>query len=85
MTTAQTLRLIFGNTHIPLEKARSEWLPHISQRKCRELAQRQSLPRPLYRPQESQKAHYLDNDTDIAECLDKKQAEAQSDWKKMNS
>ena len=84
MTTAQTLRLIFGNTHIPLEKARTEWLPHISQRKCRELAQRQSLPWPVFRPVESQKAEYLVNVNDIADWLDKKQAEAQDDWKKMN-
>ena len=71
MTTAQTLRLIFGNTHIPLEKARSEWLPHISQRKCRELATRQSLPWPVFRPVESQKAEYLVNVEDIADWLDK--------------
>jgi hypothetical protein len=34
---------------------------------------------------ESQKAEYLVNIEDIADWLDKKQAEAQADWKKMNS
>lgn len=85
MPTKQRLLLVYGNTHIPLEKAVEDWLPHISLAVAKRRAKTQTLPWPAINSDNSQKGTLFVSINAIAEWLDKQEAEAQSEWQKMHN
>lgn len=84
LPTQQRLMLIYGNTHIPLEKAVDDWLPHISHQLAKRRAKTQTLPWPVINSEDSQKASMFVSISAIAEWLDNREKEAKAEWQKMH-
>lgn len=80
MPTNQKLMFIYGKTHIPLEQAIDDWLPHLSHQTARRRANKQSLPWPVINTDPSQKATCFVSIAAIAEWLDKQEQEAKTEW-----
>lgn len=84
LSTEKKLMIAFGNTHISLETARIEYLPHLSEAVIKRRAKVQSLPWPVIKVDDSNKAKLLVSIKAIAEWLDSKEAEAKDEWQKIN-
>ncbi|OSI06799.1 phage associated protein [Neisseria animaloris] len=84
LPTHQRLLLIYGSTHIPLEKAIADWMPHINEHTARRRAKTQTLPWPVINSEPSQKTSMFVSISAIAEWLDKQEDEAKKEWQKMN-
>lgn len=79
-STQQKLLLVYGKTHITLEKAVEDWLPHLSESTARRRARTQSLPWPVINTDPSQKAVCFVSIAAIAEWLDKQEQAAKTEW-----
>lgn len=85
MPTQQKLLLVYGKTHITLEKAVEDWLPHINTNTARRRARTQTLPWPVIASEESQKSSCFVSIAAIAEWLDQQENKAQQEWAKMHN
>lgn len=84
MPTRQRLLLIYGKTHITLEKAVADWLPHIGEKVAKRRAKTQTLPWPVINSENSQKSSMFVSIDAIADWMDKQEEEAKKEWQKMN-
>lgn len=84
LPTQQRLLLIYGKTHITLEQAVADWMPHINIERAKRRAKNQTLPWPVISSEDSQKSGLFVSLAAIAEWLDIREQEAQENWKKMN-
>lgn len=84
LPTHQRLILIYGKTHIPLEQATTDWLPHISEKTARRRAKTQTLPWPVINTDNSQKTSQFVSLTAIADWLDQREQQAKTEWRKIH-
>lgn len=56
LPTQQRLLLIYGKTHITLEQAVADWMPHINIERAKRRAKTQTLPWPVISSEDSQKS-----------------------------
>ncbi|WP_160153313.1 pyocin activator PrtN family protein [Microbulbifer sp. ALW1] len=82
MNTLFLLMAEFGSADIPLNQCCDKYFG-INPRKAVERARLQQLPVPAYRGG-SQKSQWLVSAADLAGHIDKRRAEAQHDWKRLN-
>ena len=84
LPTRQRLMLIYGKTHIPLEQATADWLPHISEKTARRRAKTQTLPWLVINTDNSQKTSQFVSLTAIADWLDQREQQAKTEWRKIH-
>lgn len=85
LTTAQRLMLIYGKTHITLEQAVADWLPHINIDAARRRARMQTLPWPVISSEDTQKTAKLVSLNALADWLDEREQSAKKEWQKMHA
>ncbi|MRN38559.1 transcriptional regulator [Neisseria sp. N95_16] len=85
MPTQQKLLLIYGKTHITLEQAVNDWIPHINVDTARRRAKAQTLPWPVIASEESQKSSCFVSISAIAEWLDQREEKAKEAWDKIHN
>lgn len=76
--------LIYGNTHIPLERAVTDWLPHLTLQSAKRKAAAQALPWPVIKADDTQKSGQFVSINAIADWLDRRETEAKAEWQKVN-
>lgn len=84
LPTRQKLLLIYGKTHIPLEQAAADWLPHLSEQTARRRAKTQTLPWPVISSDDSQKTGQFVSIAAVADWLDQREQQAKAEWQKMH-
>lgn len=70
---------------VELEQIRTDYLSHLTTDAARRRATAQSLPFACFRADKSNKSPWMVNIIDLANWLDKAQAEAKKDWSRMNA
>lgn len=84
-STSFVLAMKYQKTTILLDDVIKEYMPHISIEYAKRRAQKQALPFPVFRAEDTKKSPYFVNVSDLANWLDSQTEKGRSEWHKVNS
>lgn len=72
---------LFGAADVTLSQVVELYFPHLSEREWKRKAALQQFPFPVFRAEKSQKSPWMVSLKELADYLDRQEAEAAKDWR----